>query len=47
MGVQKSPLQKTHEMSIGTDTINVEFYCSNRQFDWLEISLVFDKSEKH
>ena len=44
---KKSPLQKTYEMSIGTDTINVEFYSSNRQFDWLEISLVYDKSDKY
>ena len=47
MDVQKSPLQKTYEMSIGTDTINIEFYGSNRQFDRLEISLVYDKSNKH
>ena len=34
-------------MSIGTDTINIEFYGSNRQFDWLEISFVYDKSDTH
>ena len=46
MGVQKTSIQKTWN-----------FYCilqhkhrflgSNRQFDWLEISLVYDKSKKH
>ena len=34
-------------MSVGSDTINVDFLGSNRQFDWLEISLVFDKTDKH
>ena len=43
MGVQKTPIQKTYEISVGSDTINVDFLGSNRQFDWLEISLVFDK----
>ena len=47
MGVQKSPLPKTFEMPVGTDSINVEFFGANRQFDWIEISLVFDKSDKH
>ena len=39
MGVQKTSLQRTYAMSVGSDSINVEF-CLNRQFDWLEISLV-------
>ena len=47
MGVQKTPIQKTYEMSVGSDTINVDFLGSNRQFDWLEISLIFDKNDKH
>ena len=25
MGVQKTPIQKTYEMSLGSDTINVDF----------------------
>ena len=47
MRVQKSPLQKIYEISTGSDSINVEFYGSNRQFDWLELLLVCDKSDKH
>ena len=47
MGVQKPPIHKTYEISVGSDTINVDFLGSNRQFDQLEISLVFDKSDKH
>ena len=26
MGVQKTPLQKPYEMSVGSDSINVEFF---------------------
>ena len=33
MGAQKTPLQKTYEISAGTDSLNVEFLGSNRQFD--------------
>ena len=47
MGVQKTPMQKTYEISIGSDSINIDFLGSNRQFDWLEISIVYDKSDKH
>ena len=47
MGAQKTHLQKTCEISTGTDSLNVEFLGSNRQFDWLEISIVPDKSDKH
>ena len=47
MGVQKTTIQKSYEMPVGSDTINVDFLGSNRQSDWLEICLVFDKSNKH
>ena len=47
MGAQKTPLQKTYEISTGADSLNVEFLGSNRQFDWLEISIVPHKSDKH
>ena len=47
MGVQKTPIQKTYEISTGSDSININFLGSNRQFDWLEISLVYYKSYKH
>ena len=33
-------------MPTGTQSYTVEFTSANRKFDWLEISLVFDKSEK-
>ena len=47
MGIQKTSLQKAYEISVGTNSITVEFYGPNRQFDWLEMSSVYDKSEKH
>ena len=47
MGAQKTPTQKTYEISIGPDSISSDFLGSNRQFYWLEISLVYSKSDKH
>ena len=47
MGVQKTPIEKTYEMKTGSDSLNVKFLGANRQFDWIEISLVPDKSDKH
>ena len=47
MGIQKTPLQKTYEMYDGSQNFNVDFLGSNRQFDWLDISLFFNKSDKH
>ena len=47
MGAQKAPLQKSYEVSVGQDSLDVEFLGSSRQFDWLEISVVDDKSDKH
>ena len=42
MGIQKTA--KTYEISIGSGSLTVEFYGSNRQFDWLELLLVYKKS---
>ena len=47
MGTQKTPLQKTYVTSTGQDSINIDFLDANRQFDWIELSLVYDKSDKH
>ena len=47
LGIQKTHPQKFHELSIGAQSYTVEFIPANRQFDWLEISLVFDKNDKH
>ena len=47
MGTQKAPLQKTYEINVGQDSLNINFIGSNRKFDWLQLSLVYDKSNKH
>ena len=46
-GVEKTPLQKTYEMQIGSIRFVIDFPGASRQFDWVEISLVYDKSDKH
>ena len=46
-GVQFSPHQQSFEVNVGTQAINVNFQGANRQFAWLEISLVYDKSDQH
>ena len=47
MGTQKAPLQKTCEISTGQDSIDIDLLGANRQLDWVEFSLVYDKSDKH
>ena len=47
MGAQKTPIQKIYEIKQGSDSLNVEFLGASRQFDWLEISIGNDKSDKH
>ena len=47
MGAQKTPIQKTYEIKKGSDSLNIEFLGANRQFDWIEISIVNNKSDKH
>ena len=47
MGVLPNPFQQTFEVATGAQTISVDFLGASRQFDWLEISLVYDKSYAH
>ena len=47
MGAQKTPIQKTYEINIGTDSINIGFLGLNRRFDWIDFSLVYKKSDKY
>ena len=47
MGAQKTPTQKTCEINVGQDSLDIEFFSLQRQFDWLELSTVYDKSDKH
>ena len=41
MKVQNTPLQKKLEINVGVQNFLVEFTVQYRQFDWLEISLVY------
>ena len=47
MGAQKTLMQKTYEIQKGSESLNVKFLGANRQFDWIEISIVPGKSDKH
>ena len=47
MGIQKTPYHKTYELQTGVQDVTVDFQGANRQFDWIEISLVYNKSDKH
>ena len=43
MGTQKTPLQKTYEINVGQDSVDIDFLGASRQFGWMELSLVYDK----
>ena len=47
MGIQKTPYQKTYELQAGYQKFTMDFKGCNRQFDWLKISLLYNKSIKH
>ena len=42
-----SSYQRSFEIIIGTQSLKVNFRRLNKQNEWLEISLVFDKSDQH
>lgn len=44
-GFQMIPYQQSFKINDGTQTINANYISSNRQFSFLEISLVYDKSD--
>ena len=46
-GIKPSPYQKSYEVNVETQSVVVEFKGVNKQFSFLEISLVYDKSEQH
>ena len=47
MGAQKTLIQKIYEIQKGAESLNIGFLGANRQFDWIEISIVPDKSDQH
>ena len=46
-GTHKTPIQKTYEINTRQDSLNIDFLGTNRQFDWIEISIIYSKSDKH
>ena len=44
MGIKKDPYQKTYKLIRGAQSRTVTFDLSNKQFSFLEISLIFDSS---
>ena len=46
-GVISSPYQQSFETNTGTQSLKVNFRDLNKQTEWLELSLVFDKSDQH
>ena len=46
-GVLESPYQQVFEVNTGTQDFSCTFKAVQRQFDWLEISIVYDKSYQH
>ena len=39
--------QRTYEMQIGSQNFTVDFSGPDWKFDWIEISLVYDKIDKY
>ena len=46
-GVILSPYQQSFEINVGTHSLKVNFRGLNKQIEWLEISLVFGKSDQY
>ena len=47
MGVLPAPYQQLFEVNKGIQSLTVTFKGAQRQFEWLEISLVYEKSYQH
>ena len=46
-GGSKIPIQKTCKINVGRDSLDIDFFGANRQFGWIKVSLVHNKSDKH
>ena len=46
-GVLSSPYQQSFELNTGAQSLKINFQGTYRQSDWLEVSLVYDKSNQH
>ena len=46
-GIFNAPYQQSFELNVGTQSRKINFYGAASQFEFLEISLVYDKSDQH
>ena len=46
-GIQTMPYLQSFEINVGSQSLVVTFVRANRQFTFLELSLVYDKSDQH
>ena len=46
-GIKPMPYQKSYEINTGSQSFVVDFRGANKQFSFLGISLVYDKSDQH
>ena len=46
-GIQRTPYQKSYELIAGSQSRTINFNNAYKQFSFLEISLVYDRSDKH
>ena len=47
MGSPKISIQKTYEINVGQDSLDIDLLRANKQFDWIQLSLFHEKSDKH
>ena len=46
-GIKPTPYQKSFELMVGTESRVLNFQATNKQFSFLTISLVYDRSDQH
>ena len=46
-GIKMTPYQQPFEINVGSQSLVVNFVGANRQFEFPELSLVYDKSDQH
>lgn len=47
MGIMSSPYLKCYEINTGIQSYKVEFKGANKKFSFIEILLVYEKSDQH
>ena len=45
--IKKTPYQKSYELNVGIQSFNINFRSANKQFSFLEILIVYNKSNQH